>query len=204
MSLGKKKKKAKSKKEKLKVDKNISDDSLNHIKNINEELDPLFEEVGLKRNDHRIYKVKADGACASNCVAAHCHGDCKLGTYVRQNLNIYLTDNWPSFQPYFTFPRSQMAGFESVPFPNEEEYLKFLKNDPRAGKLWADHHDLQIVANAYGIKVHILTVGVVSKDGPKARWTHLDPDGKLGSLDGNASKMHGGIWLLQRIPHILI
>ena len=76
--------------------------------------------------------------------------------------------------------------------------MKFLKDDPRAGKLWADHHDLQIVANAYGIKVHILTVGVVSKDGPKARWTHLDPDGRLGSLDANASKMYGDIWLLHQ------
>ena len=90
LSLGNKKKKAKSKKEKQKVEKSISDDSLNHINNINEKLDPLFEEVGLKRNEHRVYKVKADGACASNCVAAHCHGDSKLGTYVRQNLNEYM------------------------------------------------------------------------------------------------------------------
>ena len=60
---------------------------------------------------------------------------------------------------HISLSRSQMAGFESVPFPNEEECLKFLKED---------HHDLQIIANAYGIKVNILTVGVVSKDGPKA------------------------------------
>ena len=31
----------------MKVEKNIIYDSLNHIKNIDKELDPLFEEVGL-------------------------------------------------------------------------------------------------------------------------------------------------------------
>ena len=77
--------------------------------------------------------------------------------------------------------------------------MKFLKKDPRSGKLWADHHDLQIVANVYGIRIHILTVGIVSRNGPKARWTHLDPDGRLGSFDANASKMYGGdMWILHQ------
>ena len=66
-----------------------------------------------------------------------------------------------------------------IPSPNKEEYLKFLKNDPRSGKLWADHQDLQIVANAYQIKVHVLTVKVDSLDGPRARWTHLEPDSRI-------------------------
>ena len=50
------------------------------VKDIPDKFDYLFKEVGINRNDYRIYKVKANGACASNCVALHVHGESDLGT----------------------------------------------------------------------------------------------------------------------------
>ena len=73
-----------------------------------------------------------------------------------------------------------------------------MKRDPRSGKLWADHQDLQIVANVYKINVHILTVGIDSPKGPKARWTQLLHDIRLKSLNGYSSKMVDDIWLFHQ------
>ena len=58
-SIGKKKKKAKSKKDKLKENEAKGDDNLDHIKDIDEGLEPLFNEVGLRTKDHKIYKFKS-------------------------------------------------------------------------------------------------------------------------------------------------
>ena len=63
-----------------------------------------------------------------------------------------------------------------VPFEDETQFLEFLKHDPRYGKLWMDHPDLQVICNMYQIKVHILTTNVRGMEEPRARWTHLDPD----------------------------
>ena len=98
-------------------------------KEICEKLDPLFVEVGLERKNHRIYEVEGDGACACNCVGVHCHGDQKLGKYVRRNMNQYLVDFFPFFRPFYTWPHAQIVGSKSEPFNDEKEYLDFLRDE---------------------------------------------------------------------------
>ena len=129
-SQGKKNKKSKSKKGKVKETDDVENSE--SIKDIDEALDPLFVEVGLQRSDHKIYKVKGDGACGGNCVAVHCHGECKLGPDTRRIVNQYLVKFWPFYQPSYTFPIVQRVGSKSEPFENEAEYLDFLSNDPRS------------------------------------------------------------------------
>ena len=161
MSLEKKKSKKKSRKEKSKVPEEASKDmhpkeahnenyleetSVN-LKQINEKYDSLFEEVGLVRKDHIIFKVKGNGACAANCSALHCHQDETLGPYVRRNVNKYLAEFWPFFKQFFEFPHNEVVGLETVTFNDESKYLEFLRADVRSGWLWMDHHDLQVVAN---------------------------------------------------------
>ena len=90
----------------------------------------------------------------------------------------------------------QSAGLERITFENEKEYLEFLKSDSRSGKLWADHEDLQVVANIYNIKIHILTIHIASKDGNISRWTHLVPDERIKSGQENRSAILGDMWLL--------
>ena len=175
MSCGKKKKSRSKKKNKIMQEEVINE----VVKDIPDKFDSLFQEVGLNRKDYKIYKVKADGACASNCVAVHCHGEGKLGTYVRRNMNKYEADFFPFFRPFFVWPHTEMVGLKSVTFQNEKDYTEFLRNDPDSGKLWMDHQGLQIVANAYQMKISILTVGVQDMEEPKARWTHLVPDTRL-------------------------
>ena len=187
MSLGKKKVKSNSKKENPKRSEKEREEKVDefkiNLKEINAKFDPLFADVGLDRNDLVVYKVKADGACASNCTALHCHQDERLGPYVRRNTNKYLVDFWPFFQPYFIFPHCQSVGSEILTFNDETEYISFLRDDPRSAWLWMDHGDLQAVANMYQISIHILTTGVEGMEEPKARWTHLVPDNRLRSFN---------------------
>ena len=88
ISVGKKKKSKSKKKDNLKEKERCDKNEVNNPfrGELPEKLDPLFAEVGLQRNDHKIYKVKEDGACAGNCVAAHCYGDSMLGKYVNRNM----------------------------------------------------------------------------------------------------------------------
>ena len=144
-----------------------------NTREIDENLENLFTEVGLKREDYKLYAVEGDGACACNCVGLHCHGDCKLGPYVRRNVNEYLVDNWPFFKDSYTFPHTQIVGSKQTTFKNEQEYLDFLRNDSTSRLLWVDHQDLQIVANMYQMKIHVLTVGIHGG----AQALKMDPSG---------------------------
>ena len=55
MSQGKKKKKSKSKEGKMNQKENKEDDFAEETRDIDASLDPLFAEVGLKREEHKIY-----------------------------------------------------------------------------------------------------------------------------------------------------
>ena len=94
-------------------------------------------------------------------------------------MNAYEADFFPFFRPFYVWPHTEMVGFKSVTFENEKEYTEFLRNNSESGNLWMNHQGLQIVANAYQMNIHILTVGVQSMEEPKARWTHLVPDKRL-------------------------
>ena len=170
LSHGKKKKSKPKRKDKENEDIKKQND-ISSVKDIPDKLEPLFEEAGLKKKDYKIYKVKADRACASNCIAVHVHGEGKLGPYVRRNMNKYEAEFFPFFRPFYVWPHTEMVGFKNITFQNEKEYLEFLRNSPESGKLWMDHQGLQIVANAYQMKIHVLTVGVEAMEEPKARWT---------------------------------
>ena len=110
-------------------------------------------------------------------------------------MNEYLIKFWPFFKPFFKeFPNTQTAGFEEVPFKDEAEYLKSLKEDRRSGWLWMDHQDLQVVANIYQMNVHILTTGVRGNETPSAKWTHLVPDERLKQF---STMQMPDMWLFQ-------
>ena len=80
MSLGKKIMKKKSMKEKASKREEVKEDtSVNNIKEIDDKYEELFKIAGIIKKDHVIYKVKANGACASNCTAIHCHQDETFG-----------------------------------------------------------------------------------------------------------------------------
>ena len=148
---------------------NTEDDFSEETRDIDASLDPLFAEVGLKREEHKIYKVKGDGACGCNCVGVHCHGEGKLGPYVRMNINKSLVKFWPFYQYSYTFPMVLRVGSGTRPFQTEAEYMNFLANDPDSKLLWVDHQDWQVIANVYQMKIHILTVGVQDTEKQKAR-----------------------------------
>ena len=107
----------------------------------------MFKEVGMNIKHFKIYKVKADEACASNCVAVHVHGEEHLGTYVRRNMNLYEAEFFPFFRPFYVWPHTEMVGLKSVTFQNEKEYTEFLRNNSESGKLWMDHQSLQVFSN---------------------------------------------------------
>ena len=112
MSCGKKKK-SRSKKKNKSMQEEVKNEM---VKDIPDKFDSLFKEVGLNRKDYKIYKVKADGACASNCVAVHCHGEEKLGPYVRRNINKYEADFFPVFSSILCMATYRNGGIKICHF----------------------------------------------------------------------------------------
>ena len=116
---------------------------------------------------------------------------------MRRNINRYEADFFPFFRPFYVWPHTEMVGMKSLTFQDEKEYTEFLRNNPDSGKLWMDHQGLQIVANAYQINVHILTVGVEAMEEPKARWTHLVPDKRLEDFDNmKQNSLVEDLWMI--------
>jgi hypothetical protein len=172
MSIEKKRNKKKSRKMvKMVNEKNTKD--------IDSKYSKLFSDEGLQLEHYCLFTAKGDENCGGNCAALHFHHDETLGPYVRNNVNDHLLKHWPFYQPFVTFPFTQRTGMKEEPFKNEEEYLKFLKQNPKAAKLWMGYQDLQAVANMYQVPVHILTTGVEGMVEPRARWTHIQPDSRL-------------------------
>ena len=190
------KKKSKSKKRE-KVEETVDDKNSTNVNEIPKDLEKAFKEVGLNLNEYRIYKVKGDGACASNCVAVHIHGEEKLGQYVKRNMNEYEAEFFPFFRQFYSWPHTEKVGSKDVTFETEKEYIDFLKNDSSSGFLWMDHQGLQIVSNAYQMKIHILTVGLGGMS--QSRWTHLVPDQRLESFNKKDKNiMVDDLWLLHQ------
>ena len=67
-------------------------------------------------------------------------------------------------------------------FVDQNEYLNFLENNNKSGKLWMDHGDLQAVSTYYQIKIHVLTTNVQNLEDSNARWTHISPDARMKSF----------------------
>ena len=152
------------------------ENKIEKIKQIDDTFKPLFEEVGLDIQSYKIFKVKGDGACGSNCAALACHHDERLGQYVRRNINDYKVKHWSYFKDSMVFPHRQMLGHQEITFENENKYLEFLKDNCNSGRLWMDHTDLQALSNYYQINIHILTTNVKNMVNAKPRWTHMEPD----------------------------
>ena len=182
-SLQKKKLKKKAQQERnqeiQELESHMIKDFEKNLVEIDEKYTSILLEAGINRKDFIVYKSKADGACASNCTAIHVHHEQNLGPYVRRNVNEYIVQFWPFFKAYYKFPHTQMVGPKLKSFLNEEEFLNFLRKDPTSGWMWMDHIDLQVVANLYQMRIHILTTNISNMEEPKARWTHLVPDERL-------------------------
>ena len=188
-------KKKKKKKEQLTRSQENENVMIRNRKEIDKKYSGIMKEAGLNIDDYCIWSVEPDGACGSTCTAVHCHRDKKLGKYVRRNINEYLNDFWPFFKSYFQFPLEVKVGLTNRTFQDEKGFLDFLKKDQQSGLVWMDHFGLQIVSNMYQISVHVLTTGVHGLDEPRARWTHIEPDTRLGSF----STVHKGLpdmWLI--------
>ena len=104
--------------------------------------------------------------------------DERLGQYVRRNINNYIVEHWEYQKKFMVFPYTQIVGNEEITF-EEDEYLQFLGNNDKSGRLWMDYTDLQAVANYYQVSIHVLTTSVKNVKGSKARWTHLKPDERM-------------------------
>ena len=124
------------------------------LRKIEDHFKQSFDEVGLNIQKHRVYKVKPDGACGSNCVALRYHEDETMGQYVRRNINEYIVDHWEYQRKFMVFPHTQMVGGKEITF-EEQEYLHFLRHSNESGRLWMDYTDLQAVANHYQVTIHV-------------------------------------------------
>ena len=172
-SIEKKKGKKKTKKEEKSTENNPK------VKSIDKKYDALFSALGLNPEEFCTYVTQGDGACGANCVAILYHHEEKLGQYVRRNVNEHKVKFWQFYKDFYAFPITQSIGNNQISFNDEEEYLNFLKNDPKSSFVWMEHLDLQAISTMYQVPVHILTTGVQGMKEPAARWTHLEPDNRV-------------------------
>ena len=88
------------------------------------------------------------------------------------------------------FPHTQFAGNEEITFEKESDYLEFLKVDLGGCGWIMEIYKLYQIAI---ISIHILTTNVDGMPEPKARWTHLSPDGRLRSFSTVPEGLHLGL-----------
>ena len=60
--------------------------------------------------------------------------------------------HWDFFKESIIFPHViKVRGGNEVTFKNEEDFHKYLVDDPESNYMWVDHQQLQITANRYNV-----------------------------------------------------
>ena len=99
------------------------------------ELMPVDPEHLPLLNGFNFYrKVKADGACLTNCAAIHIFGNEEYGPMLKKLLYKHIDDNWEIYYRFWiSFPYVETIGVgknaKKIELHTEEEYLSFIRSD---------------------------------------------------------------------------
>ena len=185
-----------------------------YCEKIAEKYRKLFILVGLNMDDFMLFRVVPDGLCGSSCVSIHYHlDDSNEGALnTRRNINTTKATHWDDhYRKEYPFdkdgkgdednPHEEIVSMTTVKFYYEENYLNLLRH-PDGHKMWMTQSDLQVVADMYRKRVHILETEVpegrvrakateLELEGSKvgARWTILEPDQAMAHVKDFHDKM---------------
>ena len=127
---------------------------------IPERLEKLFALKGIGIEDHQVIQTGGGGLCGANSVSLHTTGSQEMGQEIHENVNEHLVQNWPIYSDSYEFPYTERVGAGSKTFEDELEFLRFLREEDDASKLWMTHVDMQAVSTMLNINIHILTTGL--------------------------------------------
>ena len=106
-----------------------------------------------------LYKVKGDGACGANAVAAHIYNDESYGHNLRKNINDSIISHWDYYKNKFAFPYQRKVGIngKEVCFEEPQELLGYLKNSHDSSLLWMDSEDFHVICNMYQLQIKVIS-----------------------------------------------
>ena len=129
-----------------------------------------------------MFCVKSDGACGSNCAAAHIFENEDEGPRFRRVINLHIADRWGYYKNKIVFPYKREVGVKGnwAIFQESKDFLNFISNDPEAAFLWTDSEDIHAIANLYQIEIKVITIS--NDDDPDPRTNTIGPDPELESF----------------------
>ena len=116
------------------------------------------------------YPGPFNGNCQGASKAALLFQDPSKGPELSIQENEYLRDHWKYFKDSITFPHTILeGGGKSIIFKDENDFHKYLTQNPKSSYMWGDQQQLQITANTYNAKINVLTIdkegnGTILKD----------------------------------------
>ena len=135
---------------------------------------------GIVGEDHILYPVKGDGACATRCLAAWIFQDQSLGPYIGRDLNTHFANNWDYWKNKFEIPFIREVGNgRQIICKNEKELLDFLLNSEEGAYLWRGHEDFSVLSSTYQCNIKIITISGQNDPNPRVNIIEPNPEVKV-------------------------
>ena len=126
-----------------------------------------------------LFPVDGDGACGPSSFAAWIYEGPTLGPHLARNINRLFVKHWDYWADKFNYPFIRNIGCgKQVKFENEKEPLQFFPDSKDGAFMWRGHEDFAIVANAYQMKITIITIRGMQDQNPEKIIIEPNPDFK--------------------------
>ena len=127
--------------------------------------------------DYVLFPVDGDGACGPRSFAAWIYEDPTLGPHLARNMNRLFVEHWNYWSDKFSYPFIWNIGLgKEIKCENEKELLKFFLDSEEGAFMWRGHEDFAIIANAYQIKITIITVRGMQDKHPEIKVIEPNPE----------------------------
>ena len=124
-----------------------------------------------------LFPVDGDGACGPRSFAAWIYEDPTLGPHLARNMNRLFVEHWDYWKDKFSYPFIRNIGLEKqIRCENEQELLKFFLDSKEGAFMWRGHEDFAVIANAYQIKITIITVKGMQDRFPQIKIIEPNPN----------------------------
>ena len=124
-----------------------------------------------------LFPVDGDGACGPRSFAAWIYEDPTLGPHLARNMNRLFLKHWDYWSNKFAYPFIRNVGCgKKVICENEKELFEFFLDSEEGAYMWRGHEDFTIIANAYQIRITIITIKGMHDKNPETKIIEPNPD----------------------------
>ena len=130
----------------------------------------------IKGYDCSVVSIIGDGLCFTKAISLDIYGTEDKGEALSSLMNKHIINGLKkrseiTMQMIYPFSKRIHNGEESVLFENEEEYTRFLEEDPKAIYTWRGRLEISILATILDIRIKIITVN----NGQEVKEDNYDP-----------------------------